>query len=767
MKRHAILTLLLIILQSIFLNASASEPRQSVGLVLSGGGAKGIAHIGVIQALEDNDIPIDYITGTSMGTIVGGLYAAGYTPDEMMDLILSKGFSYWSTGKIDPELMYYFNRDEVSPALFSLPLGRKSAAADSVQQSLISPQPMSFAFMDLFSAYTAQCGGDFNKLFVPFRCVASDVAAKRKHVFRSGNLGDAIRASMSFPIVFQPITIDGTLYYDGGIYDNFPVDVMREDFAPSIMLGIDVSTEEIGPQTTLMDQIENLVIQNNDYELPASEGIKIRLDLNEFSLLDFPAAKRIYKVGYDRTMEMMDSIKSRIKSRMPADTRRVQRRVFKSRTPFTRFDNVNVYGASPRQNEYIRYLFMPRHNEDTIGIDRARGAYYKALSSDKFKDLYPQAVYNDSTGLFDLNLKATVKGPFSGSVGGYISSSTSSYLYLSADYSTLSFRSLNLGLRAWIGQTAMAGMLNGRIYLHTALPSAIGVQAVVSREKFYETEKMFFDARQPTFIVSHEYFGRLMWCIATGRLGKLDIGAGYGATRSSYYRNNRLASYEEGKLSTDYNLGQVFVRYSSSTLDSPNFPTSGNAYTATAMGVKGSNHTGCFNTTKTANTHPEWLQLEIKTRNYPSLGNHFTLGIETDVMLSTRKLLPTYSASITSAPSFSPTPASNNAFHPTLRANSFVAAGIVPVYKLSSGLSARVGAHLFMPLRKIADGGEDTAHYGRWFSNPELYTEADVTYQFPFKASLTGYVSYSTTPGSRWSAGISFGIYIMPPKFLR
>ena len=83
---------------------------QSVGLVLSGGGAKGIAHIGVIRALEENDIPIDYVAGTSMGAIVGGLYAAGYTPEEMLQLILSEGFADWSTGRINPNLTYYFVR---------------------------------------------------------------------------------------------------------------------------------------------------------------------------------------------------------------------------------------------------------------------------------------------------------------------------------------------------------------------------------------------------------------------------------------------------------------------------------------------------------------------------------------------------------------------------------------------------------------------------------------------------------------------------------
>lgn len=203
---------------------------QAVGLTLSGGGAKGIAHIGVIQALEDNGIPIDCITGTSMGAIVGGLYAMGYTTQEMMELIESEGFSYWSTGTLDPQYTYYFLEQEESPSLISLSLGkggsRENGGGPDLPTSLINPIAMNFAFMELFSPYTAQCGSDFNKLMVPYRCVASDVNRKRKAIFSQGDLGQCIRASMSFPIVFHPTEIDGRPMYDGGIYDNFPVDVM-------------------------------------------------------------------------------------------------------------------------------------------------------------------------------------------------------------------------------------------------------------------------------------------------------------------------------------------------------------------------------------------------------------------------------------------------------------------------------------------------------------------------------------------------------------
>lgn len=748
--------------------AGSGDPdHQSVGLVLSGGGAKGIAHIGVIQALEDNDIPIDYVAGTSMGAIVGGLYAAGYTTEEMLEMLLSDGFRYWSTGRVDPALTFYFNREEPSPTMFTVPLSAKGGGADSVPQSIISGLPMSFAFMDLFAAYTAQCGGDFDRLFVPYRCVASNVDAKHKRVFRGGSLGDAIRASMTFPIIFQPIAIDDTLYYDGGIYDNFPVGVMRDEFAPSIMIGVNVGSSDKGPQTSLMDQLDKLVIQGHVEPLPDDEGIYMRIDLDRFSLLDFPRAREIYRIGYDHAMSMMDSIKARIHTRTAAGVRTLRRDIFKSQSPYVRFDRVNVTGGSQRQNEYIRYLFHPTADSDTIGIGRARDAFYRAISSGKISNLYPQAVYNDTSGLFTLDLKAAVKGRFKGSVGGYITSSTSSYLYFSAGYSSLSFSSLDASVSGWIGQTTMAGRLDGRIYLHTPLPSAIAMQAVVSRSKFYENDHVFYSDKYPTFLLSHEYFGRVLWSMAAGRSGKIDIGAGYGSVRDSYYRDNTLEGYSLGRLRSRSRLWQAIARYSSSTLDEVSFPRSGRQMALTVMGLTGTTRTDITNVpSDIAVTHPKWVQAEFSGRFFPALSKSFALGIETDVMLSTRKLLPTYSATIASAPAFCPTPSSNNAFRASFRANSFVSVGLTPVYNINSNLSARVGGYCFVPIREIEETADRTARYGRWIGRPEAFCEAAVAYHFPF-GTLAGYVNYATAEGSKWNVGLSFGIFMLPPKFLR
>lgn len=761
--------LFLSILLSVLPALLKAQAHQSVGLVLSGGGAKGIAHIGLIQALEDNDIPIDYITGTSMGAIVGGLYACGYTPAEMMELINSDYFGYLSAGKADPAFTYYFSKGSPSPQMFAMSVGGRDSTARSKifnPQSLISPMPMSFGFMQIFSAYGAQCGGNFDRLFVPFRCVASDVAQKRKKVMGAGDLGESIRASMSFPLIFQATEIDGQVLYDGGIYDNFPVGVMQTEFAPSVIIGSDVSAPSDGPANSYFQQLDLLVSRAQSYEVPPETGIKVRIDVSNFGLLDWDRADAIYRAGYRRGIEMMDSIKARIPTRADSTARRLRRAVFKSGTPALRFDSVNVEGATKRQNEYIKYLFHPAKGTDTIGIDRARLAFYRALSSGKMSYLRPRAhVNNDSAGLFTLDLKALVKSNFSVGAGAYITSSNNSYLYLRGGYSSLSFSSVSTDIEAWIGQSYMAGALTGRLDIASALPSALVLNAVASRRKYYEDEELFFRDNEPAFVTAHEYFAKLAWAMAAGRRGCVDIGLGGGKLRNTFYSPGHEGGYREGRHHVDFALGQAYAAYRSSTLDNINYPLSGSSLNASFAAVLGKATCGQAGADgRGTDKHMAWLQLDAHWRNYISLGRHWVLGTEARALLSNRPLPGSYEASVSSAPAYSPTPASTNTFNPALRANSFLAATVVPVYKFNSSLSARFSASVFAPLRGIREGDGGTARFGRCFDSTEFFGELNLVYALPF-GNIAGYCNYSSSPG-KFHGGISFGIYLPAPSFL-
>ena len=765
---------LVICIFTILLTSVSMMQARTVGLVLSGGGAKGIAHIGVIQALEDNDIPIDYVTGTSMGAIVGGLYAAGYTPQEMMNLLISKEFANWSTGVINPDLTYYFDKSTATPAFATINFALRDTTKQSsgiIPASLINPIPMNFAFMELFSAYTAQCKGDFNNLYIPFRCVASDVFNKRKLVCSNGDLGNAIRASMSFPIVFKPIYSNGIPLFDGGIYDNFPVDVMRKDFAPEFIIGIDVSTASSKVDVnSLVDQVEAMVIQDHGTVIPDSLGVRMNLNLSEFGLLDFNKAKAIYQIGYNHTLELIDSIKGRIDTRISKESRAIARNTFKSKTPKIIFDNVNVTGTgNSMQNEYIEQLFKFKDSSN-FDIEDAKISYYHAISSKKLKDLIPTATYNDSTKKFTLNLKATPKDNYYAGIGGFLTSSTNSMMYLGARYSTLSLNSFDAGIKAWLGQSYYAGETGAKISLRTRIPSYIGISAVASKQKFYESDMLFYSDELPTFIINYDNHIRLSYAMAIGRKAKLDASIAYGALKDHFYQSNIIDYTSAKQDKATYRLGQIKIAIERNSLNHELYPTSGSKLSLQASGM-----TGNYEFKPAPNNDIEisgeykklsWIDAELDIESYFPIGNRFILGTRFNALASTKRLVDNYTANIVQAPAFCPTPATSNYFNPAFRANSYIAGGIIPLIKIAENFQFRTEFYLFSPFRKITENTKLKAEYGKWFDNLSYMGETSLVYNLSF-ASFSIYGNYLSYPSKNWNFGVSFGLLFTAPKFLR
>ena len=167
---------------------------------------------------------------------------------------------------------------------------------------------------------------------------------------KKGDLGDAVRASMSFPAMFKPIEIDSILAYDGGIYNNFPVNVMRDTFHPDIIIGSAVSANPGKPKEgDIMGQLENMIMQKTDYSLPDSLGILMTFKYDDVNLMDFQRFDELHDIGYKRAIEMMDSIKSRIHRRITPEQVKVKRLAYKSNLPDFRFKRVNITGANERQ----------------------------------------------------------------------------------------------------------------------------------------------------------------------------------------------------------------------------------------------------------------------------------------------------------------------------------------------------------------------------------------------------------------------------------
>jgi len=369
---------------------------QKVGLVLSGGGAKGAAHIGVIKALEENNIPIDYISGTSIGAIIGSLYAMGYTPDEMLELILSDEFGYWQTGTVENDYIYSFKKPQATPEIahFSVSI------SDSLQiktnlfpQSLINPIQMNQAFMELFAQATAKAGWNFDNLFVPFRCVASDIYNKKAIIFRNGDLGDAVRASMSFPLVFKPIWKGKVPLFDGGIYDNFPVNPMKEAFQPDFIFGCAVAGSAMQPSDNMYSLFETMIMQKTEYDIPEEEGMMLKFSFPNVSLLDFPKAREVMEIGYQRTLTLIDSLKQRVTREVPLAEINNRRQAYKASLPPLVFQNIHVTGVTEAQQSYIEAQ-LHRDINGVFSMEEFKQAYFKMLTDSKIKEIIPKAVYN-------------------------------------------------------------------------------------------------------------------------------------------------------------------------------------------------------------------------------------------------------------------------------------------------------------------------------------------------------------------------------------
>ena len=212
------------IITSFLLILSGWASAQKVGVVMSGGGAKGLYHIGVLKALEENNIPIDYVSGASMGAIVAGMYAAGYSPDEMIRFFITDTVQHWLSAKSsDLDNNYYFKKFEPTPTMITVKIDPKAVKSSAIQlpTNIISPYQLDLAFIRMLFPASAAAGNRFDSLMVPFRCNASDVYNKKSVVFDQGSLPFAIRSSMTIPLVFKPVTQDTVVLFDGGLYNNY------------------------------------------------------------------------------------------------------------------------------------------------------------------------------------------------------------------------------------------------------------------------------------------------------------------------------------------------------------------------------------------------------------------------------------------------------------------------------------------------------------------------------------------------------------------
>ncbi|HEY7867018.1 MAG TPA: patatin-like phospholipase family protein, partial [Psychromonas sp.] len=314
-QRHFLLRYVLLLSLLLPLTAFAEpQTRPKIGLVLGGGGAKGAAHIGILKVLERNNVPIDFIAGTSIGAYIGGLYALGYNADEIEEIMFNvdwdKGFSDF----IPRENLQYADKQLRDEYNITLRLGYSDATLKTASGLLLGQS--AFQLLKLSTGVVSEFES-FDDLPIPYRAVAADIATAETVVLNHGSLVQAMRASSTVPGVVEPTVIDGRLLVDGAIVNNMPVDVVKL-MGADIIIAVDIGSplltqEEINLPIDVLDQLSNILTINTtkrQIDLLGEKDLLIRPDIGELSTSDFSQMSAALDLGEKSALENMDKIQS-------------------------------------------------------------------------------------------------------------------------------------------------------------------------------------------------------------------------------------------------------------------------------------------------------------------------------------------------------------------------------------------------------------------------------------------------------------------------
>ena len=282
--------------------------RPTLGLVLEGGGALGLAHVGVIQYLEEHHIPVDYIAGTSMGGLVGGLYATGRNAEQIREVVDSVNWNQVMSGQVPFTDLAFRRKQDAREYPSTLEFGLRKGL--QVPAGFNTGQDVSL-ILDRVSLPYSQIKS-FDDLPIPFACVATDLVDSSEHVFRDGPLDLALRSTMSLPGIFTPVYSNGHIYVDGGLMNNIPVSVAKS-MGAEFTLGIHLMETPIDPKSTLntfavLSASISAVITANERRAMAQADMLIDIPVQKYTMLDFQASDTIIKLGYAAAAAQADKL---------------------------------------------------------------------------------------------------------------------------------------------------------------------------------------------------------------------------------------------------------------------------------------------------------------------------------------------------------------------------------------------------------------------------------------------------------------------------
>ncbi len=741
-------------------------------MVLSGGGGTALSHIGVLKALEENNIPIDYIAGTSMGASIAGMYASGYSPEQIEGLVSTEKFQILTQGKIEDQYIYFFKQKEEDASWISIKFLTDSILQTSIPTNIITPTAMDFDLMEGLSGASAAANYNFDSLFIPFRCVAADIQDKKQVIFKSGHLNEAVRASMSYPFYLKPITVNGKLLFDGGLYNNFPTDVMYNEFFPDIIIGSNVSSQVDPPnEDDIISQIKNMLIYRTDYSAICENGIIIE-PKSDAGTFDFSNPKETIRAGYEAAMAQMDEIKASIERREDRKLLNERRALFRASQPPIVFDTITIDGLNKKQTLYVRKILQTR--EDTFSLEDLKPRYFRVFSDDKIKFTYPKAEYKEETGFYTLQMKVKKENNIITNFGGNFSSRPINTGFIELRYNHLGKSGLSVSANSYFGKFYGSAQLKARLDFPVKQPFYIEPVFTLNRWDYFKSFATFFEDVKPSFLVKNEQYAGLNIGMPVRNKGRLTTDIKYAYLNNEYYQTDNFSSIDTADQ-TKVKVYTAGITYERSTLNRKQYASEGTYLSLRGRYVQGDEESVPGSTAPEADarlvrifkTQHTWLQFKFEYSNYFKRLGKVEFGFHTEGVYSTQPFFSNYSASILAAPAFQPIPESKTLFQEQFRAHKYAAGGLRTVYNFKKNFDVRLEGYVFQPANTIVRGDSDfKAYYGVEFEQRYYIGTLATVYHSPLGPLSLSLNYYDFNKEDPYSFLIHFGYILFNKKAL-
>ena len=376
-------------------DTTAVKARPKIGLVLSGGGAKGAAHIGVLKYIEEAGIPIDYIAGTSMGSIVGGLYAMGYSSDEILSIITDVDWDRLISNQVDRQKISYASKIEDRTQNITIPFSVQTDEEELQSRSFKNSLPTGIVsgdnVLNLFNSLSIGYSDpvSFNDFPIPFLCIATNMLNGEADVLDKGIVSKALRASMAIPILFDPVKIDNALYADGGLLNNFPAEqcrAMGADFiiGVSMSAGLEDNPDNLSSILSQVSQLKTIITDREFDNYHKMCDIFISPDLKGVGMLSFDAESvaRVTQSGYEAAEMQAENFKalkeqilSATSSETDCPTPKKARNILKEKVVVSK---IEMEGVSEDIEKWMRRKCTVTIGEEVCkdDIDKSVSIYY-------------------------------------------------------------------------------------------------------------------------------------------------------------------------------------------------------------------------------------------------------------------------------------------------------------------------------------------------------------------------------------------------------